>query len=99
MHCHHPVVQIQLPLADKPELKVTPMIGGVFGKKTAIAPGYLGAFNYKGIALYSQGEFVVDSAEKAGNFFYARSELRIERSEGFSRRALPKGIGSHNLCV
>ena len=62
-------------LADKPELKVTPMIGGVFGKKTAIAPGYLGTLNYKGIALFSQGEFVFDSAEKSGNFFYTWSEL------------------------
>ena len=51
------------------------LIGGVFGKKTAVAPGYLGTFNYKGIALFSQGEFVFDVHERSGNFFYTWSEL------------------------
>ena len=62
-------------LSEKVELKLTPMLGGVFGKKTAMAPGYLGTFNYKGIALFSQGEFVFDTHERAGSFFYTWSEL------------------------
>jgi hypothetical protein len=62
-------------VTDKPELKLTPMIGGVFGRKNAIAPGYLCTFNYKAIALFSQGEFVFDMHEKAGSFFYTWSEL------------------------
>jgi hypothetical protein len=62
-------------LNKKIELNFTPMIGGVFGKKTAIAPGYLGTFNYKGIALFSQGELVVDTREHTGSFFYTWSEL------------------------
>jgi hypothetical protein len=62
-------------LSDKLELTLTPMIGGVFGKKTAVAPGYLGTFNYNGLALFSQGEFVVDTHERSGSFFYTWSEL------------------------
>jgi hypothetical protein len=62
-------------LADKPALNFTPMIGGVFGKKNGIAPGYLGTVDYKGIALFSQGEFVFDTSDKTGSFFYTWSEI------------------------
>ena len=62
-------------LSDKLEMKLTPMIGGDFGTKTAIAPGYLGTLSYKGIALFSQGEFVFDTRERRGSFFYTWSEL------------------------
>jgi len=38
-------------LSDKVDLKLTPMIGGVFGEQAVVAPGYLCTLNYKGLAL------------------------------------------------
>jgi len=72
-------------LSDKPELKLklTPMLGGVFGRNTAVAPGYLGTFNYKRIAAFSQGEFVFDTQDKVGSFFYSWSELSYGLAEWF----------------
>ena len=40
-------------------------------------------FNYKKIAASSQGEFVFDTQDKAGSFFYAWSELSYGRAEWF----------------
>jgi hypothetical protein len=62
-------------LSEKLDLNFTPMLGGVFGKKTGIAPGYLGTLDYKGIALFTQGEFVFDLNDRAESFFYTWSEL------------------------
>jgi hypothetical protein len=68
-------------LADKPELTFTPMVGGVFGRNTGIAPGYLATFSYKKIAAFSQGEFVVDTEDKTGSFFYTWSEVSYRPAE------------------
>jgi hypothetical protein len=70
-------------LADTPELTLTPMIGGVLGKLNGVAPGYLGTLNYKGIAVFSQGELVFDAQEKSGSFFYTWSELSYAPAEWF----------------
>jgi len=70
-------------LADKPELKLTPLLGCVFGRESGIAPGYLATFNYKRIALFSQGEFVFDTQGKAASFFYSWSEFSYAPAEWF----------------
>jgi hypothetical protein len=51
-------------------LAVTPMLGGVLGDVDGIAPGYLVALSYKRIQLYSNGEYVFDTRDRAGSFFY-----------------------------
>ena len=70
-------------LSDKLELTLTPMVGGVFGQTTAVAPGYLGTLNYKGLSLYSQGEFVIDAHERSDTFFYTWSELSYAPKKWF----------------
>lgn len=60
------------------DLKVnaTPMIGGVFGDITGVAPGYLIEVNYKEtIKASTQGEYFFDAGNKSGNFFYSWSEF------------------------
>ena len=52
-----------------------PMLGGVFGDLTGVAPGYNLSLSYKGFALSSQGEYVFDTGDSSGNFFYTWSEL------------------------
>lgn len=53
----------------------TPMLGGVFGNTTGVAPGYEMALTYKKLELSSQGEYVIDTRDRAGSFFYAWNEL------------------------
>jgi len=53
----------------------TPMLGGVFGDLTGVAPGWNLSLSYKGFALSSQSEYVFDIGDSSGNFFYTWSEL------------------------
>ncbi len=55
----------------------TPMLGGVFGELTGIAPGYNGSLSWWKLELYSEGEYVVDTGDSSGNFFYNWSELSL----------------------
>jgi hypothetical protein len=56
-------------------LEATPMVGGIFGNTTGVAPGYLFTLSYRKISLYSEGEFVFDTKTSTGNFFYSWNEL------------------------
>ena len=61
----------------KLEWEFTPMLGGVFGNTTGIAPGYKGSLSWWKLELYSEGEFVFDTGNSEGNFIYAWSELSV----------------------
>ena len=52
-----------------------PMLGGVFGNLTGVAPGYNLSLSYKRFSLSSQSEFVFDAGDSSRNFFYTWSEL------------------------
>ena len=60
---------------DKLVFDATPMIGGVFGNTTGVAPGYLASLSWKKIELSSEGEYVFDTRDRTGNFFYSWMEL------------------------
>jgi len=66
---------------DKLLLQVTPMIGGVFGRTTGIAPGYLASLSWKKLELSTEGEFVFDTKERSGSFFYSWMELSYSPAE------------------
>lgn len=55
-------------------LNVTPMIGGIFGKTTGIAPGLEASLTYKKIGLSISNEYVFDTTHKSGNFYYVWPE-------------------------
>jgi hypothetical protein len=55
----------------------TPMLGGVFGNTTGIAPGYKGSLAWWKFDFYSEGEYVVDPSDVSTSFFYNWSELAI----------------------
>jgi hypothetical protein len=56
---------------------VTPMLGGVFGDISGIAPGYEGSLGWWKFGLYSEGEYLVDTSESSGSYFYNWSELTV----------------------
>jgi len=62
---------------DKLEWTFSPMLGGVFGKLSGVAPGYQGSLRWRRLELYSEGEYVIDSADSSASFFYNWSELTL----------------------
>ena len=63
--------------------EITPMLGGVFGETTGIAPGYEGSLSWWRLELYSEGEYVFDTGDSASSFFYSWSELTLAPVEWF----------------
>ena len=61
----------------------TPMLGGVFGDTTGIAPGYKGSLSWSKLELYSEGENVFDTRSTSDSFFYNWSELTLAPAEWF----------------
>jgi hypothetical protein len=56
-------------VGKKVTLDATPMIGGVFGDITGVAPGYTISISYEPFELFTQGEYFFDAAIHAGKFF------------------------------
>ncbi len=61
----------------------TPMLGGVFGNTTGIAPGYKGSLSWWKLELYSEGEGVIDTGDSSKSFLYNWSELTLAPLEWF----------------
>lgn len=76
-------VGYNLNAGEKVALEVTPMLGGVFGKTTGIAPGFRFSLTYKKLELSSEGEYVFDTGNKSGNFFYSWNELTYSPLQWF----------------
>jgi len=55
--------------------EATPMIGGIFGNTTGMAPGYEVSLSYKRLELSSSGEYVFDTKNRNGSFFYSWPQL------------------------
>ena len=68
---------------EKLSWEFTPMIGGVFGDTTGIAPGYKGSLSWLKLELYSEGEYVFDTGATSDSFFYNWSELTLAPAEWF----------------
>ena len=63
------------------EWELTPIVGGVFGEVDGIAPGYKGSISWRRISLYSESEYVIDTADTSESFFYNWSELTYSITE------------------
>jgi hypothetical protein len=61
----------------------TPMIGGVFGEITGVAPGYKGSLSWSKLTFYSESELVFDTDDSSESFFYNWSELTFAPTEWF----------------
>jgi hypothetical protein len=64
-------------------LDVTPMIGGIFGRTTGIAPGCEASLTYKELQLSISNEYVFDTTHKAGNFYDTWPQLTYSPSSWF----------------
>ena len=68
-------VGYNLSWGEKVVFEFTPMLGGVFGRTTGIAPGIEAALTYKKLQLSLSNEYVFDTGSKAGNFYYSWPQL------------------------
>ncbi|HET8734351.1 MAG TPA: hypothetical protein VFM45_11345, partial [Anaeromyxobacteraceae bacterium] len=62
---------------DECKLGLTPMVGGVFGEMTGVAPGLTLTLEWGPLALWSQSEYVFDLADSSQSYVYVWSELSI----------------------
>jgi len=67
----------------KLEWEFTPMVGGVFGDTSGVAPGYKGSLSWWKLELYSEGEYVFDSEVHSDSFFYTWSEFSLRPVDWF----------------
>ncbi len=68
---------------EKVEWEFTPMLGGVFGNTTGIAPGFKFSLSYWKLEFSSEGEYVFDTRNSDGSFFYSWSELSLSPVDWF----------------
>lgn len=67
----------------KLEWEVTPMLGGVVGDTTGVASGYKLSVRFWKLELSSEGEFVFDTRDSEGSFFYNWTELSFSPVDWF----------------
>ena len=68
-------------VGKKLSLNITPMLGGVLGKTSGIAPGYSTSLGWRWLELYSEGEFVFAIASSTDSFFYNWSEFTVSPTD------------------
>jgi len=68
---------------EKLAWEFTPMLGGVFGDTTGIAPGYKGSLRWWKLELDTEGEYVFDTRSSSDSFFYTWSELSLAPVDWF----------------
>jgi hypothetical protein len=65
------------------EWEFTPMLGGVFGETTGIAPGFQLSLSWWKLNLSSENEYVFDAGDSSDSFFYNWSELTLTPAGSF----------------
>ena len=96
------------------EVNATPMLGGVFGDITGVAPGYSIEASYKIIKASTQGEYFFDAGNNSGGFFYSwsgfsaslpkadcvRAGLVVERTQASGNSEVRRGplVGFKHKC-
>jgi hypothetical protein len=63
------------------KLELTPMVGGVFGQMTGIAPGLTLVLSFGPLTWWSQSEYVFDLADKNQSYLYVWSEFSVTGPE------------------
>jgi len=80
-------------------LEATPMIGGVFGRTTGVAPGYEVSLSYKKLELSGQGEYVFDTRDRAGSFFYVWPQLTYSPLDWLSFGLVAQRIKAYHTAL
>lgn len=68
---------VNLSGGDAVSWTLTPMLGGVFGDTSGVAPGYRGSIAWRALEFVSEGEAMFDADDSVDSFFYNWSELTL----------------------
>jgi len=63
------------------EWEFIPLLGGVFGDTTGVAPGFKGSLAWWKLEFYTENEYVADTSNHSDSFFYDWSELSVTPAE------------------
>ncbi|MFZ0313941.1 MAG: hypothetical protein WAL85_14635 [Candidatus Korobacteraceae bacterium] len=85
----------------KKKLKVdlTPMLGGVMGRTTGIAPGLETTLTYKKIEFYAASEYVFDTTKSSGSFFYSWPQLTYSPVKWFHIGAVAQHTDAYHTSL
>jgi len=75
-------VGFNLSVGDTVSFEATPMLGGVFGDTSGIAPGFEVSLGYRRFGIYSEGEYLFEANGPEESFFYSWSEATFSPLEG-----------------
>lgn len=78
---------------------LTPMVGGVFGRTTGIAPGLEATLKYRKVELSLSNEYVFDTTRKSGNFYDAWLQLTYSPVEWFRTGAVAQRTAAFQTAV
>jgi hypothetical protein len=92
-------VGYNLSAGKKLTVEATPMVGGVFGNVTGIAPGVEFTATYKKVELFSANEYVFDTKTKAGNFFYTWTQLTYSPVHWFTAGYVTQRTRAYHTSV
>ncbi len=83
----------------KLKLALTPMLGGVMGQTTGIAPGLETTLTYKKIEFYAASEYVFDTTKASGSFFYSWPELTYSPVKWFRIGAVAQHTDAYHTSL
>jgi hypothetical protein len=82
---------------DKWAFSITPMIGGVFGRKNGIAPGCEASLNYRNkVEASINNGYVFDTTRKSGNFYTSWPQLTYSPVEWFHVGAVAQHTAAYH---
>ncbi len=70
-------------LGQKLTFDFTPMLGGIFGDTSGIAPGLKMTVSWWKLELYSESEYVFDAEDNSANFAYTWSQVTLSPMDWF----------------
>jgi len=73
-----------LEFGEEVHAAITPMLGGVFGETSGVAPGLLVDGGWSKLRFYAEAEYLFDSDDSDDDYFYSWSTLTWQFSEEFA---------------
>ncbi len=83
----------------KLKLNLTPMLGGVMGRTTGIAPGLETTLTYKKIEFYAASEYVFDTTKASGSFFYSWPQVTYSPVKWFHIGAVAQHTAAYHTSL
>jgi len=81
------------------KLTLTPMLGGVMGRTTGVAPGLETTLTYKKIEFYAASEYVFNTTKASGSFFCSWPQLTYSPVKWFRIGAVAQHTKAYHTSL